>query len=81
MIEPVARQLVPVALLMALARAPSHGWELWQNLDPAIQPNGPGHLYRHLREFDKDGLLQSEWDNTGTGRGPTTRVYQLTDEG
>lgn len=36
----------------------------------------PGIVYRVLRKFEKDGLVVSEWQNSG--KGPAKRLYQLT---
>ena len=36
-------------------------------------------IYRHLRELEAEGLVQSEWQTEGTG--PARRIYHLTPEG
>jgi DNA-binding PadR family transcriptional regulator len=36
-------------------------------------------IYRHLRELEADGLVQSEWQTEGTG--PARRIYRLTSDG
>jgi len=36
-------------------------------------------IYRHLRDLEKNGLVESNWETDGTG--PAKRVYQLTWEG
>jgi DNA-binding PadR family transcriptional regulator len=39
----------------------------------------PGMIYRHLRDLEENGLVESEWETDSTG--PAKRVYQLTGEG
>ncbi len=36
-------------------------------------------IYRHLRQMDEEGLVQSSWDAEGDG--PAKRVYSITPEG
>ncbi len=36
-------------------------------------------IYRHLRQLEEDGLVNSEWITEGTG--PAKRMYSLTPEG
>jgi PadR family transcriptional regulator, regulatory protein PadR len=40
----------------------------------------PGTLYRTLRQMEKEGLCESEWDTT-YGGGPARRMYSITDAG
>jgi DNA-binding PadR family transcriptional regulator len=39
----------------------------------------PGMIYRHLRDLEENGLVESNWETEGTGS--AKRVYQLTWEG
>lgn len=68
-------------LLLQLARAPAHGYELLERMGEAGDGAGidPGFLYRTLRALEEDGLVQSSWDTAGSG--PARRVYAITDLG
>lgn len=68
-------------LLLQLAHAPAHGYELLERTGEAEDALGfdPGFLYRTLRGFEEGGLVNSAWDTTGTG--PARRVYAITDMG
>ncbi len=70
------------SILMGLARRPSYGYEIIQNIQRFGFVEGaapPGMIYRHLRGLEKDGLVSSEWQTDGTG--PAKRMYQLTEDG
>jgi PadR family transcriptional regulator len=70
------------SLLMALKIKSSYGYELIQEISRFGFIAGqapPGMIYRHLRELEENGLVQSEWETEGTG--PAKRIYQLTPEG
>ena len=68
-------------LLLLLAQKPTHGYELMEQLSQDDDAPGadPGLLYRTLRQFEQEGLVQSSWDTEG--HGPARRVYELTAEG
>jgi PadR family transcriptional regulator PadR len=74
------RSFVQPRLLFLLARKPTHGYELMEQLgegegaaiDPAL-------LYRTLHRFQADGLVSSTWDTEAPG--PARRVYEITAEG
>jgi poly-beta-hydroxybutyrate-responsive repressor len=36
-------------------------------------------MYRTLRALEEDGLVNSNWDTSGSG--PARRIYSLTDQG
>ncbi len=72
--------LVPVTLL-TLRECTSYGYKLMeQTAKFGFQAMNPGTFYRTLRQMEKDGLCQSEWD-TSSGPGPARRVYSITDAG
>ena len=74
------RELVPVCLLLLLAEAPGHGYELMERLKPlGFDWNGPGPIYRELRGLEDAGLVTSAWAVRETG--PGRRVYELTADG
>ena len=58
----------------------SYGYELMERVTRfGFHAMNPGTLYRTLRNMEKDGLCQSEWE-TSKG-GPARRVYSITDAG
>ena len=74
------RRFLQPRILLLLAQKPAHGYELMERLEEADGPTAdPGLLYRTLRQFEDEGLVQSAWDTEG--RGPARRVYEITDEG
>ncbi len=72
--------LVPVTLL-TLRDCTTYGYKLMeQTAKFGFEAMNPGTYYRTLRNMEKDGLCQSEWD-TSSGAGPARRVYSITDAG
>ena len=69
-------------LLLLLGESHSYGYELMDKLGDLcwkeVSPD-PGAVYRNLRRMERDGLVESTWDTTGTG--PARRLYHLTPEG
>jgi poly-beta-hydroxybutyrate-responsive repressor len=66
--------------LLLLVQEPAHGYQLMERLEEMDDPSAdPALLYRTLRQFEEEGLVQSAWDTEG--RGPARRVYEITDEG
>jgi poly-beta-hydroxybutyrate-responsive repressor len=77
----VERYIQP-SLLLALKHKPSYGYELIQEIPQFGFVEGqapPGMIYRHLRDLEKNGLVESNWQTDGSG--PAKRIYQLTWEG
>lgn len=75
-------RFVQPSLLMALMKKSSYGYELSAMIGEYGFIQGdppPGMIYRHLRQMEEDGLVNSEWDSEGAG--PARRVYALTDMG
>ena len=67
-------------LLLLLAEAPAHGYELMERLRPfGFEVTDPGSVYKSLRLMEQEGLVTSEWELSS--RGPARRVYSLTSDG
>jgi PadR family transcriptional regulator, regulatory protein PadR len=67
-------------LLLLLAEAPAHGYELMERLRPfGFEVNDPATVYKSLRQMEDEGLLSSFWDTSN--RGPARRIYALTPDG
>lgn len=76
------QRYVQPSLLMALSIEDSYGYQLIQAIGEYgfIQGDAPpGMIYRHLRQMDEEGLVESKWDAEGDG--PAKRVYAITPEG
>lgn len=76
------QRYVQPSLLMALSSGPSYGYELIQTIAEYGFLRGdapPGMVYRHLRQMDEEGVVESRWDAEGDG--PAKRVYSITPEG
>jgi len=77
----VSRFIEP-SLLLLLAQKPVHGYELMADLTGLGFYEGdpdPGAVYRNLRQMEKERLVESEWDTSGSG--PAKRLYRLTPRG
>jgi PadR family transcriptional regulator PadR len=77
-----AERYMQPSILMALKLKPSYGYELIQEIQRFGFVQGtapPGMIYRHLREMEENGLVQSQWETEGSG--PAKRMYQLSEEG
>jgi PadR family transcriptional regulator len=67
-------------LLLLLAEAPAHGYELLERMRPfGFDLNDPASVYKTLRQLEGEGHVISEWELST--RGPARRVYSLTDDG
>jgi PadR family transcriptional regulator PadR len=76
------QRYIQPSLLLALKRKPSYGYELIQEIAAFGFVEGsapPGMIYRHLRDMEENGWVQSEWHTEDAG--PAKRIYQLTAEG
>jgi len=73
--------LVVPWLLLLLAEAPGHGYELTKRLQLLgfDWGGGPGPIYRELRRMEDNGSVASAWLMPRTG--PVPRVYELTSDG
>ena len=75
-------RFIEPSILLLLSGKPSYGYELMEELEKIGLHDGspdPGAVYRNLRRMEEDGLLESEWDTSGTG--PARRLYRLTPKG
>ena len=71
--------LVPVVLLM-LREWSSYGYELMEKMATfGLNTMNAGTFYRTLRQMEKDGMVQSNWE-TSEG-GPARRMYSITEAG
>src|SRR6266513_5003534 len=69
------------AVLLILRDSPGHGYELLEKLQ-ALMPAeriDMGNLYRILRSLERDGLVDSTWDEEAPG--PAKRIYVITQSG
>jgi poly-beta-hydroxybutyrate-responsive repressor len=74
------RNFIRSCLLLLIAEAPSHGYDLLERLSEiGASAIDPGGLYRTLRAMDSEGLVTSSWEMSKVG--PARRTYQLTEEG
>lgn len=74
------RNFLQCCVLLLLRERPAHGYELFERLKPfGIADGDPGSLYRRLRSLERDGMLRSKWESSGTG--PKRRTYYLTERG
>ncbi|MGG1679997.1 poly-beta-hydroxybutyrate-responsive repressor [Neobacillus sp. NRS-1170] len=78
-VNPSKNFVLPFILLL-LSKVSLHGYELSQKLEAfGFKTLDQGNLYRLLRQLEKDELVSSEWDTTGTG--PAKRRYAITKAG
>lgn len=71
--------LVPY-LLLILRNWTLHGYDLMSRLaEFGINTIDHGTVYRTLRQLEKDGHVESCWENSD--KGPSRRVYSITDSG
>jgi len=71
--------LVPY-LLLILRNWTLHGYDLMARLaEFGIKTIDHGTIYRTLRQLEKDGHVESTWQNSETG--PARRVYSITTAG
>jgi poly-beta-hydroxybutyrate-responsive repressor len=73
--------LTPVALVI-LYEESSYGYELMERLATEFdfEQINAGTLYRTLRQMEKEGLCESEWE-VSEGSGPARRMYAITEAG
>jgi poly-beta-hydroxybutyrate-responsive repressor len=74
------RNFLGPCLLLLLAEAADHGYDLVSRLRPLVDADGdPGAVYRTLRNLERDGMLRSEW--LPANGAPARRSYELTEAG
>ena len=68
-------------MLLLVSDGPTHGYELLERLPGLIGEDrvDVGNVYRALRAFEDEGLVESEWQADLPG--PTKRTYTLTEDG
>lgn len=77
------RGFLQPGILLLLAEEPSHGYGLLEKLVEmgVVEKRLPlPVIYRVLRRLERDGLAISDHADS-EGRGPSRKVYRLTDEG
>jgi poly-beta-hydroxybutyrate-responsive repressor len=63
-----------------LRKEPSHGYELIERSEEfGFEQINVGILYRTLRQMEKEGLCESEWETLEGG--PACRMYYITEAG
>jgi PadR family transcriptional regulator, regulatory protein PadR len=72
----------PVALVI-LHKDSSYGYELMERLEEefGFEQINAGTLYRTLRQMEKEGLCESEWEASEEGGGAARRMYYVTEAG
>lgn len=73
------KRFLQPCLLLLIAEAPAHGYDLLERLAVFGFERDPGNLYRTLRSMERDGLVRSEWRLSEAG--PGRRRYELTPTG
>jgi PadR family transcriptional regulator, regulatory protein PadR len=69
------------AVLLVLRDSPGHGYELLEQLQTLMPAEriDMGNLYRILRSLEREGLVDSTWDDQAPG--PAKRIYVITQSG
>jgi PadR family transcriptional regulator PadR len=72
--------LTPLALVI-LHQERSYGYELMERLatEFEFEQINAGTLYRNLRQMEKEGLCEAEWETSESG--PARRMYFITEAG
>ena len=73
------RNFLRPCLLLLLEEGQSHGYDLLVRLADFGLKVDPGGLYRVLRALEREGLVVSRWETSGSG--PARRTYAPTPEG
>jgi len=74
------RSMLPPLLLLLLYERPGHGYDLIGRLSRlGMTDVEPGHVYRILRNLERERCVVSDWVITDTG--PPRRRYELTADG
>src|SRR6476619_1080890 len=74
-------RFIEPAVLLVLRDSPGHGYELLEQLQTLMPAEriDMGNLYRILRSLERDGLVDSTWDDDAPG--PAKRIYVITQSG
>jgi PadR family transcriptional regulator PadR len=76
------RKWLQPVVLVVLQQESSYGYEIMQRLTREFEFEriNPGRTYRTLRQMEKEGLCDSEWE-TSAADGRPRRMYFITDDG
>lgn len=67
-------------LLLLIAEEPGHGYDLVERLgELGVSTVDSSAVYRALRTLNRDGLVESWWEESGSG--PYRRRYRISDAG
>ena len=73
-------RFIEPCILLLLSKSPSHGYGLIEDLEKHCDERVDiGYLYRTLRRMEKDGWVESDWEENEAG--PDRRTYTITQEG
>ena len=70
-------------VLVVLQEESSYGYEIMQRLTEefGFERTIPSTIYRTLRQMEKEGLCDSEWETSSAPDARARRTYFITDEG
>lgn len=80
----IRREWLTRLALGVLCEELSHGYELMKQLEEfGFHPGeiSAGTLYRTLRQLEREGLCNSEWEVPSEGDSSACRMYSVTDAG
>lgn len=76
------KRFIEPRLLYLIRKEPSYGYQLMGQIDklpfPGPAPDSAA-VYRMLRELEKQGFMQSDWQPGESG--PSKRIYRITEAG
>lgn len=76
----VPRSYLDGCLLLLIAESPTHGYDLVERLrELGLVGVDSAAVYRALRALNRDGLLESWWEESGAG--PVRRRYRISPDG
>ena len=69
-------------VLVVLQEESSYGYQIMERLTEefGFEQLNPGTIYRTLRQMEKEGLCDSEWETSATDARPR-RMYFITNDG
>lgn len=73
------KNFLQACLLLFLREEPGHGYALIERLEDIGTPSDRAVVYRTLRTLEREGLVESAWEESGAG--PARRRYALTASG
>ena len=77
-----ADRFLEACLLQLLSQGTGHGYVLMEQLQQfgiSTDASNISTLYRTLRHMEKEGCLESEWEEGGPG--PKRRIYLISEKG